>query len=110
MKTLNTLTAAFILGIAGLAAPAALADSPRETIEARFAFNPNDPAAEIYSDLTRIARRACELSGTRSLNMVRLEQACVREMVEDGVAKLGRADVAAVHNGYFATASAGSRG
>ena len=110
MKTLNTLTAAFILATAVVAAPAALADSPREPIQARFAFNPSDPAVEIYSDLTRTARRACELSGTRSLNMVRLEQACIREMVQDGVAKLGRADVAAVHNGYFATANAGTRG
>ena len=93
-----------------LAAPAALADGPREEVKTRFAFNPKDPAVEIYSDLTRTARRACDLPGTRSLNMVRVEQACIKEMVEDGVAKLGRADVAAVHNNYFATASAGTRG
>jgi hypothetical protein len=110
MKTPNTLTAAFILATAVLAAPAALGDSPREPIQARFAFNPNDPAAEIYSDLMRTARRACELHGTRSLNMIRVEQSCISQMVEDGVAKLGRADVAAVHNGYFATANAGTRG
>jgi len=110
MKTPNAITAAFILATAGLAAPAALAESPHKTVEARFAFNPHDPAAEIYSDLTRTARRACELHGTRSLSMVKVEQACINEMVQDGVAKLDRADVAAVHNGYFATASAGDRG
>ena len=109
MKT-HTLTAALILATAVLAAPAALADGPRETINARFAFNPSEPAAEIYSDLTRVARRACELNGTRSPSIVKHEQACMKEMVEDGVSKLGRPDVAAVHNGYFATANAGTRG
>ena len=110
MKTPNALTAAFVLASAVLAAPAAFAEGPRETIHARFAFNPDQPAAEIYSDLTRTARKACELSGTRSLHIVKHEQACMKEMVEDGVAKLDRADVAAVHNGYFATANAGTRG
>jgi len=110
MKTPNAITAAFILASAVLAAPAAFADGPRQTIEARFAFNPAEPAAQIYSDLTRTARRACELSGTRSLHMVKHEQACMKEMVQDGVAKLDRPDVAAVHNGYFATAHAGTRG
>jgi hypothetical protein len=110
MKTRTTLTAALVLATAALAAPAALADGPRQSIQARFAFNPSESAIEIYSDLTRVARRACEVNGTRSLNMLKHEQACVREMVQDGVTKLGRADVAAVHNGYFATANAGTRG
>jgi hypothetical protein len=110
MKTPNGLAAAFILASAVLAAPAAFADGPRETVEARFAFNPKEPAVQIYSDLNRTAKRACELSGTRSLNIVKHEQACIREMVQDGVTKMGRADVAAVHNDYFATANAGTRG
>jgi UrcA family protein len=110
MDTPNGVTAAFILASAVLAAPAAFADGPRETIEARFAFDPNDQAAQIYQDLNRTAKRACELNGTRSLNIVKHEQACIREMVQDGVTKLGRADVAAVHNDYFATANAGTRG
>jgi hypothetical protein len=109
MKTPKSLTAAFVLASAVLAAPAAFA-GPWETVEARFAFNPNAPAAEIYDGLTRLAHRACDLSGARSLRMIKHEHACVKEMVEDGVAKLGRADVAAVHNGYFATANAGTRG
>jgi hypothetical protein len=110
MKTPQAITAAFILASAVLAAPAAFADGPRQTIQARFAFNPDEPAAQIYSDLTRTARRACELSGTRSLNAVKHEHACVEEMVQDGVAKLGRADVASVHDSHFATANAGTRG
>ncbi len=97
MKTSNGLTAAF-------------ADGPRETIQARFAFEPNEPADAIYSDLVRTARRACELPGARSLKLTRHERACIGEMVDDGVAKLGRADVVAMHNGYFATATAGTRG
>lgn len=110
MKTSSTLTAALILATAALAAPAALADNSRESFQVRFAFNPNDPAAVIYSDLVHTASRACEAHGTRPLNMIRMEQSCTNQMVEDGVAKLGRADVAAVHNGYMATANAGTRG
>lgn len=110
MKTPNGLTAAFILASATLAAPAAFAEGPQREISARFAFNPDEPAAEIYQDLNRTARRACELSGTRSLKVAKHERACVAEMVQDGVSKLGRADVAAVHNDYFATANAGTRG
>ena len=91
-------------------APAALAESPHKSIDARFAFNPNDPAARIYADLTRTAERTCGLSGKRPLSLLRGERACIQEMVQDGVNKLGRADVAAVHNGYFATANAGDRG
>lgn len=110
MKTTKGLAAAFIFASAVIAAPAAFADSQKESVNARFAFNPGEPAAEIYSDLVRTARRACEVHGTRSLNMVKHEQACTKEMVQDGVSKLGRADVAAVHNDYFATANAGTRG
>jgi hypothetical protein len=110
MKTPKGLTAALILASAVIAAPAAFADGQKESIRARFAFNPSEPAAEIYSDLTRTAKRACELPGTRSLHMVKHEQACMKEMIEDGVSKLGRADVAALHNDYFATANAGTRG
>ena len=111
MKTPNGVTAAFILASAVLAAPAAFAEGPWDTtVQARFAFDPNEPAVEIYSDLTRTARRACELNGTRTLNVTKHEQACMKEMIQDGVTKLGRSDVAAVHNGYFATANAGTRG
>ncbi len=110
MKTPNGLAAAFILASAVIAAPAAFADGSKESVKARVAFNPNEPAVQIYSDLNRTAKRACELNGARSLNIVKHEQACVREMVQDGVTKLGRADVAAVHNDYFATANAGTRG
>ena len=110
MKTPKGLTAALIVASAVLAAPAALAEHPQKEINARFAFDPGDPAAKIYHELNRTARRACELTGTRSLNVVKHEQACTAEMVQDGVTKLGRADVAAVHNDYFATASSGTRG
>jgi len=107
MKTPNKLVAAVILASAVLAAPA-FAETPKEKFETRFAFNPNDPANEIYSDLTRTARRACEVPGMLSLRMSKSEQACIKEMVQDGVTKIGRPDVAAVHNSSFA--DAGTRG
>ena len=110
MKTPTGLTAAFILASAVIAAPAAFADSPREPVEARFHYNPKAQATAVYKDLSRTARQACEASGTRSLATRKLEQSCVMEMIDDGIAKLGRADVAAVHNGFFATADAGTRG
>jgi len=96
MKTSKTLPAAFLLAVSTLAAPAALAGEP-QTVRAAFSFNPAASAAEIYADLERTARRACEFNGTRSLNMAEHEKACVKEMVANGVAKLGRQDVAAAH-------------
>jgi UrcA family protein len=110
MKTPAGFAAALIVASAVFAAPAAFADQPQKEVNARFAFDPSDPAAKIYDDLNRTARRACELTGTRSLSVVKHEQACMAEMVQDGVNKLGRSDVAAVHNNYFASASAGTRG
>jgi UrcA family protein len=110
MKTPNGLTAALIVASAVFAAPAAFAEHPQKEVKARFAYDPADQAVKIYDDLNRTARRACELTGTRSLNVVKHERACTAEMVQDGVNKLGRSDVAAVHNDYYATASAGTRG
>jgi hypothetical protein len=110
MKTPNGLTAAFVLASAVLAAPAASADALHERIDARFHFDPGAPAAEIYRDLTRTAERACELAGGGSRHLQRHERNCIAEMVRDGVNKLNRADVAAVHNGFFATANADARG
>jgi UrcA family protein len=96
MKTFKALPAAFLLAVSALAAPAALAGEP-QTVRAAFSFNPAASAAEIYSDLERTARQACEFNGRRPLTTIRHEKACVKEMVADGVAKLDRQDVAATH-------------
>jgi D-aminopeptidase len=95
MKMFKALPAAFALAVSALAAPAALAEP--QTLRAAFTFNPQAPAAEIYAGLERIARRACEFSGKRTLKMTQHEAACANEMIADGVAKLGRQDVAATH-------------
>jgi hypothetical protein len=109
MKTSKALSAAFLMASAILAAPAALAEQPRN-VQAAFAFNPNDPAAEIYADLVRTARKACEFHGVRMLKLMEHEKACVKAMLNDGVAKLGRPDVAAIHGGSLPTAEAAARG
>ncbi len=109
MKT-PKLTAALIVASAMFAAPVAFAEPANQSVDARFVYNPDAPATKIYADLNRTAKRACELPGTRSIHMQKHERVCMQEMVQDGVNKLGRSDVAAVHNGYYATASAGIRG
>jgi UrcA family protein len=112
MKTLTilaTVLAGALLVAAGLSsAPAAYAEQPQATIQARFAYNPDDSAQDIYSGLKRTARHACQPKGKRPLAAHKDQRTCLKQMLDDGVAKIGRADIAALHNGSYA--SAGTRG
>ena len=102
MKT-PRLAIALVAMAASFAAPAAFADPQRE-VRVSFAYKTADTAENILSDLERTARDACEFPGSRSLQMHRLELACVKEMVVEGVAKLNRADIAALANGQYGDA------
>jgi UrcA family protein len=97
MKT-PRLAIALVAMAASFAAPAAFADPQRE-VRVSFTYKTADTAENIFSDLQRTARDACEFAGSRSLQMHTFELACVKEMVADGVAKLNRPDIAAIANG-----------
>lgn len=103
MKTPKILPVSLLIAAGLFAAPGSFADEFK-TIQAKFAYNTADKAEVIYSDLKRTARDACRHDGVRTLAMQKIEWNCVKQMVDDGVARIGRADIAVLHNGNYATA------
>jgi hypothetical protein len=107
MKTSNRLSAVALLLLAGafLAPHTASAENARASylngqyreIRVAFAYYKTDPATEIYSDFKRTASRACKQNSLQPLSLRRMETACAAELMDKVVEKLGRADVAAVH-------------
>ena len=74
-----------------------------------FAYYRTDPATEIYSDFQRTAKRACSEDSLRPLALRRIEAVCTAQLMDKVVEKLGRADVAAVHQGREAQVTVASR-
>ena len=105
MKTPNTVSIAVLLLAGIFAAPSVNAqEAGRGEFQVAFTFNPDSSASEIYSSLQRLAHDVCEFHGSKSLKLRKYEKDCARQIVDNGVARLGRADVAALHHGSFAAA------
>jgi hypothetical protein len=102
MKTPKALSVAALVAAGIFAAPAARAQDLREVAVA-FTYNPDDSAKDIYSDLQRTARNACTFAGVRPLYLKKYEHACEKKVIESGVQRLNRADVAAIHSGVYAS-------
>lgn len=102
MKTLNlyAIPVALLVLAGGTAVQSASAEpeSNGSTFEARFVFNPADPAEKIYTDIKRTAERYCETPGPRPLSLMRLERACTQKLMAAAVERISRKDVADVHN------------
>ncbi len=85
-----------------LSAPKAFAEEANRmtlsTITARFAYNPADPAAEIYADLAARAARVCATPGPRPISLRKFDRQCAADLLEKAVERIGRTDVAAVHD------------
>lgn len=89
---------AFIAASTVLALASAPAASAQTTsFEARFTYNPEAPAEAIYAKLERTAQFACESPGVRGPKFRRDEQACAARLLNDVVARIGRPDIAGVH-------------
>ncbi len=73
-------------------------DHQRNTFEARFVYNPADPAAKIYAEIKRTAQRLCENPGPRPMSLMRLERECTANLVNAAVERISRKDVAEVHS------------
>ena len=67
------------------------------TFEARFVFNPADPAEKIYADIKRTAENLCEAPGSRPLSLLRLERQCTADLLDAVIARMARKDVVAIH-------------
>ena len=82
---------------ASLACGVASADAPRHAYTIEFRYNPAATAETNYDAFRRLARRECESPGVHPLAQVRLERACVIEILDRFVETLGRPEVAALH-------------
>ena len=102
MKTPRTASIAALVIAGILSAPSVYAQEVRE-MQVAFTYKPSDSAKDIYSDLQRTAREACEVHGSRALYLRKYERACEKKVIENGVARLNRADVAAIHTGVYAS-------
>jgi hypothetical protein len=85
-----------------LAAPKAYADDSNganlRTVTAAFAYNPAAPASEIYADLEQRARQVCATPGPRPISLRKLDKQCAAGLLEKAVERVGRTDVAALHD------------
>jgi UrcA family protein len=73
-----------------------------QTFDVAVSYNPGDSAERIYSDIRSAARDACAVRGKRPLSAQKIELACRNQVIGEAVAKIGRPDVAAIHNGHYA--------
>ena len=91
-----------LLVMAGaLAAPSASAETAPKgyrTVTAAFHYNPEAPAEQIYAKLRRLAERMCSNPSPTPLSFRRIEEACVDSAMENGISRIGRTDIAAVHS------------
>lgn len=83
-----------------LSAPKAFADPARGgvlQVKAAFAYNPSASVAEIYADLARTSELACSTPGPRPISLRKLDKACATDLLAKAVTRIGRTDVAALH-------------
>lgn len=85
-----------------LAAPRAFAEGGKTpdvtAITARFAYDPSAPAAEIYAGLAHRAQGACATPGPRPISLRKFDRACAADLLAKAVERIGRMDLAAVHD------------
>ena len=81
----------------GIQSASAEPDGQQRTFEARFVFNPDDPAEKIYADIKRTAENLCEAPGPRPLTLLRLERQCTADLVDAVVERVSRKDIADIH-------------
>ncbi|MDP3738626.1 MAG: hypothetical protein Q8R02_14620 [Hyphomonadaceae bacterium] len=105
MKTPYTIPVALLMMAVFLGPASAHADTPGQTFQVKFTYNAKAPAADIYSDLKQTARKACNKIYVRSAIKRHVTGACARQVVDKGVAMLGRTDIAMLHKGPITVAS-----
>jgi hypothetical protein len=109
MMTPKLLLPVALLMMAGaFGSPAALAGEPvTQDLKVQFTYRLDASATDVYSGLSRTARNACSSAGRRSLQQQMQEKACARQLLDSAVTRIGRADVAQLHqnqSGPYASA------
>ncbi len=104
----TTLTAIGLVALMGMTAPAALAGDAApaatadETYQARISYNPGQSAAQIYAQLKRSIRYACQglyiKNSTTSLDRRhRIKTDCQHQYMDAAVRKINRPELTALH-------------
>lgn len=91
---------ALLLMAGGLATQSASADPGREhrkVVSGRFVYERAAPAGQIVHDLERFAKRLCRISQTGPIALQSVDERCVAEAMQDAISKIGRIDVASLH-------------
>jgi hypothetical protein len=92
---------ALVLMAGAFLAPQNASAETRE-IRATFSYYQSSPAEKIYADFQRRASQVCKEDAIRPISLRLAEKHCAVEMLDKAVSKLGRADVAALHQGQMA--------
>ena len=83
------------------ATPAASADAKQpgyRTEQATFHYDADATAEQIYSKLRKLADRMCVTKGPRPLSLHQADEACIASAMQDGVSRIGRTGIAALHS------------
>jgi hypothetical protein len=98
MIAIKGLALAAIAGVSAIAlAPRSVAGPDVEHFTIAFTYDAETSALDNYLGFLRLAERACVTGGTRGLDVRKHEQACVEDLIARLVEKMGRTDLAAVH-------------
>lgn len=90
---------ALLIMAGGLATPTATAgpDATLQTVQTTFVYDRKAPAAQVYARLKHAAHQLCRTPGPRPIELRKEEDACIDSVMKDGVAQIGRADIAQLH-------------
>lgn len=98
MIAIKGLAVAAVLGAGVLAlAPRSIAGPGVETFTLTFTYDAEKSALDNYLGFVRAAERACEADNARALAMRKHERACVGDVIDRLVERMGRPELAAVH-------------
>jgi UrcA family protein len=91
---------ALLVMATALAVPKASAETGRrgETISATITYDRHASAERVYEQIETAAERLCATTGQRPLFVLQLERACVASVMQDAIGKIGRVDIADLHN------------
>lgn len=99
MIAIRGLALAAVAGASAIAfAPRTTAEPDRETFTLEIRYDATRPALDNYLAFARQIEKACELSGARGLDIRTREQACARETMDQLVARMGRTELAGIHD------------
>lgn len=89
---------ALLVMASALAVQPASAEARRgeRVVQATYAFNPEAPATEIHAGLKRVVERLCRSTGPRAVYLRMYDRTCMTTAMKDGIARIGRQDVAAL--------------